>query len=259
MIQAARRHPTGAFTLLEVMVAIAILALMTSATYAALVPALEGKARAEQIQLAYNRINRFVNRLDRELRGAYFGINPASTRRNCMDRADTCPYVFIGKNSGELDEVRFVTTALSVSVHRPSSDEALIAYFTGRPADTTITVPALFRQQALVHDRNSYTKYAVQEREVLPNITRFDLRYLNRGTEDEWIDDWDSTDEMSEDKFGHLPRAVEILIEYDDPDAGNQSLYTVTYIPASKPCKNPGGGQRPSNEAPGKRVGNSCP
>ncbi len=252
-----RRSAPG-FTLMEVLVAVGILGLMSAMMFSALTPALEGKARVERLQVAFNRMSRFLNRLERELRGAYFGSNPASTRKVCGDRPENCPYVFMGKNRGDVDELRFITTALTVSTHQAASDEAMIAYFVGKgTTDTGASAPGLFRQQMLVHDQNSYTKYAVVEREVLPAATRFNLRYLQRGTENEWIEDWDSTDETTVDHFNHLPRAVEIMVSYDDPDAGSQTLYTMVSIPASKPCKAPPG-SRGDPEAPGKKVGDQC-
>ncbi len=250
--------PQG-FTLMEVLVAIAILALMSAMTYSALVPALQAKDRVERLQVAYNRMSRFLNRFERELRGAYFGVNSASTRKGCLDRPEQCPYNFTGKNNGESDELRFVTTSLSVSAHKPSSDEAIISYFVGKGMDESgSAVPALLRQQSLLHGQNTYTKYVVAEREVLPDVTRFNLRYLRRGTEDEWVDDWDSTDELEADTYGHLPRAVEVTVAYEDPDAGSQTIYTVVTIPSSRPCKLPPG-TRPDPSSPGKRVGDECP
>ncbi len=251
-----RSRPSG-FTLMEVLVAISILAMMSAMTYSALIPALEGKQKAERLQVAYNRMSRFLTRMERELRGAYFGINQASTRKKCMDRTENCPYNFFGKSQGDTDEIRFVTTAISVSDHKPSSDEAMVAYYVGKLENGQGSGTALIRQQSLIHDSETYTKYAVSEREALPNVTRFDIRYLRRGTEDEWVDDWDSSDDIEEDQFQHLPRAIEIAVTYDDPDAGTQTLYTVVTVPASRPCK-VAPGSRPDPEAPGRRVGDEC-
>jgi len=240
------RRPPAGFTLIEVLLAMAILGMITTLVYMSFVPALGAVADVNAQRQVYRRTRILFGRMESEIRSAYLDyLNQASTRRGCeLDERD-CPYVFIGKDGGDEDEITFTTLAGRPSSRVLQADQIWVRYFVDRDPETKEY--GLYREQRFVQSGGS-RKLSPKTAPALlfPGVTRFNLQYINRGTTDEHLNEWDSTTGMDEVQKGELPRAVEVMLEIPaGDDRPPITLATTIEIPMSRPPKPKPGGPTP--------------
>jgi prepilin-type N-terminal cleavage/methylation domain-containing protein len=79
-----------------------------------------------------------------------------------------------------------------------------------------------------------------EETVLLENVTEFKLRYLGPKKEEEWIDTWITNERGDDITKGHFPYAVEITIEMKDPnpDAKDKTL-RMTMVASIRNPNNP--------------------
>ncbi len=240
------RRPPAGFTLIEVLLAMAILGMITMLVYMSFVPALGAVEEVNAQRRVYRRTRILFGRMENEIRGAYLDyVNEASTRRGCeLDERD-CPYIFVGKDGGDEDELTFTTLAGRPGSRVLQADQIWVRYFVERDPDTKEY--GLYREQRFIHTGESRKLSSKSTPKLLfPGVTRFNLHYINRGTTDEHLNEWDSTTGMDEVQKGQLPRAVEVMIEFPaGEDRPPISLATTIEIPMSRPLKPNSGGPTP--------------
>lgn len=173
------RSGAKGFTLIEVLVAVAIAALLATALYSTFFSVLRATRAVEDGLDRYADAGRFLDRLGRELRSAYLKPGDGLT-------------FFRGEALGERPELLFT------SFSGPGDKGSLIAvrYFMGEDE----LGPKLYKEV--------WSPY-VNERlraEALRDIRAFDIAFLDK----EWAGAWDSKYEQ------RLPRAVRATVRLAD-------------------------------------------
>ncbi len=226
-------HKSAGFTLIEVLLAVAILSLISSMVYASFVPSLETIQIVESRRALYRRGRIVLRRMEDEIRSAFLGVYTASNRRGCEIDERDCPYFFIGENSGDEDELRFTTLAGRPKSSLVQADQLWVRYAVERDEDSRELV--LQREERPIHEGDFHHDTKPRLSPLFPNIKQFNLRYVNRGTTNDFLEEWDSTRGLDENQSHSLPRAVEVTIEFGDEDGNVIKLSSLIEIPGSTP------------------------
>jgi len=180
-----RRARSRGMTLLEIMVSIAILAMISILIYGAFDSMARGK-KGEAMRADRSREGReAVLRLTRDLSSAFLSMhNPANTA--LITRATA----FIATSGGNFDRVDFASFAhRRVERDAHESDECEVGYF-------VVTDPDVEGKMDLV--RREQTPMDIDPKKggivsvVAEDVQEFDLKYLEPLT-GQWLDSWDST------------------------------------------------------------------
>lgn len=198
------------FTLIEVLVAIAILAVISILVWQASGSTLTSKERFEKEDEEFQAATLALDRMARDLEGAVLFANPEFLGRSSSGELRT-KTVFIGKDEGDQDQVvLFTLTHIRYLKDAKESDQAEVSYFLEMDPEH----PGLFR----LKKRESSPPDAEPEEggeviTLLESVKELNFRYFDapRG---EFYSSWDST---KMDQLNRLPRAVEILLVVQDP------------------------------------------
>jgi general secretion pathway protein J len=196
-----RRSQSG-MTLIEIMAAMAILAIVSSLLYSAFVQTSRNKQRIEGELDRYHEIYTGIDRIAQELSMAY-----TSAHRNPNEAMRSVITGFVAKDSGSNTRVDFTSFShrrLYRNAHE--SDQNELSFFVANdPKDPTRKVLAR-REQRRVDD--DFTKGG-QSQILIENIRKFELSFFEPLTM-EWTGIWDTTQTAMQPN--RLPMQAKILI-----------------------------------------------
>jgi general secretion pathway protein J len=197
----ARRKYSG-MTLIEIMAAMAILAIVASLLYSAFVQTARNKQRIETELDRYHEIYSAIERIAQELSMAYTSAhrNPNETLRSMITG-------FVAKDSGSNSRVDFTSFAhrrLYRNAHESDQNE-LSFFVTNAPKDPSTKVLAR-REQRRVDD--DFTKGG-QSQILIENVRKFELSFFDPLTM-EWVSTWDTTQTAMQPN--RLPMQAKIFI-----------------------------------------------
>ena len=211
-------HQSG-FTLIEVIIAIGVLALMMSSMFMILRNSTEiqdeSAARASLAQMGRNA----MEIMRHELSQAFLSSNQSDHWKTVFKAEDTDP----------IDEVYFVAKSHEKRyANTKESDLAEIHYSSESDRDGGAFRTLLHRESSIIDDdpERGGTVLAMAH-----NVRELELRYYDEKKE-EWVEEWDSE---SADFVNRLPRAIEIRLELEDEQGRSQSFLTRTMVYASAP------------------------
>lgn len=215
---------TRGFTLIELVVATAIFAIVVSAAFALFDSSRSVSSRAEFRAELFQTARAALQRIEDDLRGAFMPADPV------LDTG------FLGTSSGAETEPLDRLELFSVNAHTGGSRDTTVEYLT-RGADLRKTIyyieqDASRKAHGLVRERPiELTPTAANQHreedvvEVARDVVFLGFRYLDDG---DWIDTWDST------LLRKLPKAVEATI-YVQGEWRNQKIVepfkTRIYLP----------------------------
>jgi general secretion pathway protein J len=194
-------------TLLEVMVAMAIIAIVSTLLYTAFSQTAANKRAIEGALQRQHEIRMGLERVARELSMAYVSIqvNPSPALRT----VNTC---FIGTDSGggsRIDFTSFSHRRLYRDAHE--SDQNELSYFVTRhPEDASRNVLARREQNRIDDDPQTGGRTQV----LIDDVNGFELSYLDP-LSGEWLSTWDSTQGAMQPN--RLPTQVRILLRVPNP------------------------------------------
>ena len=202
------------FTLLEVMVAVGIVAMLGVLIYGAFSGMSRSSSNIKHISDRYQQGRSALDRMTRELSSAFISLHG-------IDNANMNPGVtvrktaFIGKDRAAGDRIDFTSFA-NQPLRRDAreSDQAEISYFLVDNPDHQ-GVDLVRRIDKYIDD--DPTRGGVVQ-VLAENVTRFDVTYLDPLT-NEWVDNWDSTQPAAQ--LGRLPAQVWVVLEMADGPGGN--------------------------------------
>ena len=202
------RRARAGFTLIEVIVALGIMALIASMTWAAMAGTFSLRDYLDEQDSLDRSARVAISRLTRELSLAFLTENTTSY--------NTYRTVFVGEDNDDEDQLWFSTMS-----HRRAyrgtheCDQAEVTLFTDEDPEFSGRRVLLHRESPRVDNEPD------QDGVVLPlatSVSRFDLRYLDPKT-GEWRDDWDT---QGTETPNRLPRAVQIVLTLVGPDPDDE-------------------------------------
>jgi len=190
------------FTLLELLVAISILAMVSALIYSAFAGMQRSKQGLERIQERYREGRIALHRITRELQSAYLSAHVPNDPTLIVQST-----AFIGKRGTPADRVDFNAFAnLRKDRDAHESDQAEISYFGSPNPDGSGRIDLVRRISTRLDmkpDRGGRVEV------LATDIDLFDVEYLDPTT-DRFVDTWDSTSATAQ--LGRLPLQVRITL-----------------------------------------------
>ncbi|WP_437570552.1 type II secretion system protein GspJ [Sorangium sp. So ce542] len=196
-----RRRRAGGVTLLEVLVSVAILAIIGTLIYGAFDGMSRSRAGISRISDRYHQGRGAIARVSRELQAAFLSRHQPADKNIAVRLT-----AFTGEDSSPADRVDFTAFAhrrLLRNAHE--SDQCEIGYFGSR--DPERDKLDLVRREAKFIDLEPTRGGVVNV--LAEDIESFDVRYLDPIT-GEWVDSWDSTQPAAQ--FERLPSQVWVTL-----------------------------------------------
>ena len=195
------------FTLLEIMLAVAVLSLVGTMIYSGFAQTALNKARIEQDVDHSRVIHMTLDRMARELTMAFVSthVNPSLDLR-------VVETAFIGKDNGKDDRIDF-TSFSHRRLYRNAreSDQNEISYFvTEHPDDPGVLVLARREQNRIDEDPRRGGKSQI----LVENIEEFNVEYFDPLLSD-WVQTWNTEDMLAQPN--RLPTQVRIRLSVKDP------------------------------------------
>ena len=218
MRRGRRRARVAGITLIEAMIAITIMAIVASTTWAAFSQMTRNKARVERRLDRSHVAQMAMERMARELSMAY--VSAHRPRNESLLEVNTA---FIGHDHGGRDRIDF-TSFSHQRLYRDAheSDQNELSYFVARhPEDDDVRVLARREQNRVDDDPTKGGRVEI----LVEGVESFDLQYLDPLSK-EWVRTWDTTQATGE--MNRLPAQVRIVLELTNPREGGDPIVYAT-------------------------------
>jgi general secretion pathway protein J len=204
--RAIERATQRGLTLLEVMIAVAVLTLVSVLVYGAFSTITRGKQAAGQLSERY-RIGRVaMTRISRELSMSFLSLHNAA-----IPQLNTRVTTFTGRGN-RVDFTAFAHRRLLKDAHE--SDQCELSYFTSTNTKKNNQLDLARREQIIIDDQPG--KGGVVNI-LVDDIDTFALRYLDP-VSGLWTESWDSTSAAGQ--LNRVPLQVEIYLVLKGGPAG---------------------------------------
>jgi prepilin-type N-terminal cleavage/methylation domain-containing protein len=215
----ARRLQAG-MTLLEVMIAIAILVIMMTLAWRTIANTSESKKTFERYEERNHELRMALGRIVRDLEAAYLSLNE--------DRNASHPRtMFIAKSGSKLPEIRFSTLGHRVLwADANESEQTVISYVSRDNRERPGEVDWIRREQRRLSYEPPETEPADYD-VLIHNIVAAKLEFWNWRSL-QWQDSWDTT--QSDGQKGWLPGRVRITVTIKGPDDRDYKVMTEARI-----------------------------
>jgi prepilin-type N-terminal cleavage/methylation domain-containing protein len=224
------------FTLLEVIIAVAIFAVMSAFVATSIQNGIKAKKKVQTLIDEVSRMRDSLKLMERDLNQAYHHLdwekeflekvkkNRPPPPPGQIPQPDPLPEVkredpttqFVGSE----DKINFVTmNNARFQTNKKMADFVEVGYElkSCSSSDGKSSSSCLWRRQAGAVD-SDVTKGG-DSLVLLENVTELKFRFLGEGKQD-WVSDWNSTDQATDaDMKGKYPLAVEISISTQKPDS----------------------------------------
>ena len=213
----------GGFTLIEVMVAIAILAMITLLVWQSSAITILSKERYEKEDALMHEMSLVLNRIADDLATAFILVPTSDFIGRTPAGEVLTKTVFMGQDQGDQDKMTFVGFShVRYLKDTKECDQAEISYFTEVQADN----PGFFNlMKREVSPIDSDPEAGGKKITVVEGIKSFNLRFYDDGR-GEWIGEWDSTSLEHPHK---LPKAVEIVLTALYPSEEEETEEILTF------------------------------
>ena len=221
----ARRAAAG-MTLLEIIVSMAILAMISILIYGAFDALNRGK-KGEALKAERSREGRgAIIRISRELSSAYLSMHTPT-----LPALQTRLTAFVGQTSGSYARVDFTAFA-----HRRTesdsrqSDQAEVGYFVVKDPDVDDKWDLVRREQTPI-DMEPWRGGVVNV--LAEDVESFEIRYLDP-LSGQWVEQWDTR--QATGQINRLPLEVRVTLTLAHVPPGVQKVYTTkVMLPMQKP------------------------
>ncbi len=197
-----RRRSERGLTLVELLVAMSVLALLSVLIYSSIDGMRRSREGVQRITDRYREGRIAMNRMTRELQSAYLSEHlPLSPALQATRTA------FIADPGSPTDRLDFNSLAYQrLDRDSKESDQMEVSYFGSRDPNRRGVVDLVRRVSPLLDDK---PEQGGRVEVLATDIDLFDLKYLDPMT-GMWRDEWDSTSAMRE--AGRLPLQVHITL-----------------------------------------------
>lgn len=213
-----RARGQDGLTLVELMLSLALLAMMMFLAWSTSTGTLRIKSGLEDIQTRNHEIRVALSRMVRDISAAYLSGNENNNAQIEQRRT-----LFVGKSTSSVDELRFSSLA-----HEPmwananESEQTMIEYLAESDPDKAGVTNLVRREARRLSDEN-YMQVPAEYDVLLHDVERVKFEYWD-WREKDWKERWDSTAADSTER-NRLPTRVRITIELEN-DEGKESTFT---------------------------------
>lgn len=199
------RRTQGGITLLELLLAMAVTAFMMLLTWASIRSTIDAKLEAEEFQDRANEIRVAMGQMARDLESAYISANENQGRE-----ADYRRTIFLGSDSGSVDELRFSSLSKIVLWADASESEQTMIWYYGETARDRSGVTNLMRREARRLSEENWREIPAEVDVLLRDVKRVEFEYFDF-RDKEWKRRWNTT--AADAERGRLPTYVRVTIE----------------------------------------------
>lgn len=216
-----RRHQRG-ITLLEVSLAVAILAMIGTLTWGSVARSLDAFETVKSIDSSYHGVRVAMNRMAKELSMAY--LTSPSTYRGQGPEGRQVIEFFKYEDSSPLPAIHFSALCHNAFLKdAKESDQAEISYFGDEDPDENDVINLMRREAPRIDaDYNDGGRAYV----LAENVKDFSLRFFDP-RKDDWVEEWDTE---RQEYARRLPRFVEINLTILDEYGKELKFVTKTRI-----------------------------
>jgi prepilin-type N-terminal cleavage/methylation domain-containing protein len=211
-----KRRPQAGLTLIEIMVASAILVIMMSLAWRTISNTSDARRNFEAYEERNHELRMALDRVVRDFEGAYISGNEDSSQTHTRT-------MLIAKPRSPVPNVRFSTLG-----HRPlwsdahESDQTVIEYLYRNDPDHTDRTDWIRREQR--RQSNQPPEEEPSDYDILAHdILNVKIEFWNWKNL-EWIDTWDTT--QSDGQRGYLPTRARITLTYKNGEGRELKLTT---------------------------------
>ncbi len=215
-----RRKASRGLTLVEVLVALAVLAMIGVLLYGAF-DSISHAKKAESIRGDRARQGRAaILRITREIQSAFLSMhNPANPA------LQTRVVAFVGQNSQPFDRLDYQAFAhRRVEANSHESDQAEVGYFVAPDPDVEGKMDLVRREQTPA-DMDPKKGGIVSV--LCEDVESFDIRYLDPLTT-QWLETWDTMQALGQQS--RLPLEIRLTLALKHVPAGVPALYTTKFM-----------------------------
>ncbi len=222
-----RRHRcTAGFTLAEILIAVAILAIVSSLVYGSFARTFEARDFVGQVQERYHNVRSALERMSREISMAFIYEcreldTPTGERRMWT--------VFKVEREGKVDRMTFSSFShLRLVRDVNESDQNIISYY-GEDDPDEPALTNLIRREKVRFDGEP-------EEGGVPMVLCHDVDSLHfelwDETKEEWVEEWDCT---QVERQNQIPKLVRITLTITNEHGEEMPFSTTTRIFTTKP------------------------
>lgn len=228
-MRARRRYAQRGMTLLEVLVASAILAMMASMIWVAFDQTGRIRTRLSERQEHDHLARVAMTRITRDLRAAFLSLHV-----NQEQRSAAVITAFKGRGGGSggarIDFTTFTHRRLRRGTHE--GDACEVGYrLAEHRGDDAVRGMDLVRRESARLDNDPERGGVVDV--LIPGVKSFELRYFDDAT-DQWTDNWDTT--QATGQTGRLPPRVRVTLTLEEGEHHDERVYrTETPIMMQRP------------------------
>ncbi|HUH02774.1 MAG TPA: type II secretion system protein GspJ [Kofleriaceae bacterium] len=200
-----RRSEQSGFTLIEVVVSVAVLSLMMSMAWYTITVTARSKEQVEDLQLRNHEIRVAMAQMVKDVESAYLSSNED---QNQQERRT----LFVGKSQGPVDDLRFSSLGHRVLwADANESEQTQIAYSSASDRKDA-GKRNLIRRELRRLSNEPWKNEPASVDVLLRGIQKVSFEYFD-WTSEEWRDSWDST--KVDGQRGRLPYRVRIHLEVE--------------------------------------------
>jgi len=220
-----KRNPQAGLTLIEVMIASAILVIMMALAWRTIANTSDARKRFTKYEERNHELRMAMNRIVADFEHAYLSRNE--------DLTATYPRtMMIAKSSGKIPEIRFSTLGHRVLwADANESEQTVISYLQHNNRENSGQVDWIRREQR--RPSNEPFEDLPAEYDVLVHdIQEVKFEFWNWKSLD-WQDTWDTT--QSDGQKGMLPSRVRITVTVKDPQDNEYKIQSQARIVMQEP------------------------
>ncbi len=210
-------------TLVEIVIALAVLSFMMTVAWAATSRTAETKTDIEEAEIRNHEIRMALNRMVRDLSHAYLSGNEPG-------RDDDPRTLFRGRRDAPVSDLRFSSMAKRVLwADAAESEQTMIQYFTEPDPDDPSKTDVLRRElQRLPTENYPWRRVPADVDTLVRDIESLQFQYYD-WRDEEWKDEWDTT--STDREGGRLPSRVRIELVIESRGGSELTFVSQARIP----------------------------
>jgi prepilin-type N-terminal cleavage/methylation domain-containing protein len=215
-----KRRPQAGLTLIEVMIASAIMVVMMALTWRTVSGTLDSRRTFEKFEAHNHELRMALARMVADFESAYISKNEDQNATNPRT-------MFIAKSGSRVPEIRFSTMAHRVFVADANESEQTVVSYVPKSDPEKSSVTNWIRREQRRPSNEPPSEVPADYDVLVHDIVSAKLEYWNWKNL-EWTETWNTT--QSDGQKGWLPSRVRIAITVKDPSGNDYKVTTQARI-----------------------------